>query len=41
MEAKRVFSDAYHTILENLHRFEQTESAEERMKINVIKQLIY
>lgn len=41
MEAKRVFSDAYRTILENLHRFETSKSAEARMKINVIKQLIY
>lgn len=41
MDAKRVFSEAYRTILENLHRFEQAKSVEERMKINVIRQLIY
>jgi hypothetical protein len=41
MEAKRVFSEAYRTILENMHKFEQAPTTEERMKINVIRQLIY
>lgn len=41
MEAKRVFSDAYRTIIENLHKFEAAKTPEARMKINVIKQLIY
>jgi hypothetical protein len=41
MDIKRVFSEAYDTITENMQRFEQTDSIQERIKITVIQQLIY